>query len=493
MIAPKEVIGNVKFPSLLGEFQEGALTEPGVARVASNPSLSNATPDFDGSPANSLATLQLPLDQSGKSLPSSGTSLPVGLPKDAEASEVLDARSLDAADGESNPPRDQEASFGTPASPIANLQDEIKQPTGIVRPTVQPVQSEPVTFQMAAASAGLVKAETQLQATSDPEIAPAKTVKEAALINNDGLSRPQPENVGPAESRPSSVAVQIASTAIQVRHTAKDDVQHGKTAQHTHPRVTTDLKASQTGSSNITINGIAQTLAPVLDEVETDPDAPRLGPTPGLTVPSGSNAATPNASQLSLDGGSPQQSSTQPSTLAVSVAPSPQQTGATPASDASAAFRPSPQIESTIDQLTQSRSDAKANRPELTVRHQEFGAINMRFDAGGGGDLRATLSARDPGFVPAIQTALAERGIAATSETSGSGAQRGNDQPGSYPGAQGQGWNLDRQYGSSTGAGQGTSQPYLGQTQTLDEEIGSDQASRPGDRGGILGDGERFA
>lgn len=77
------------------------------------------------------------------------------------------------------------------------------------------------------------------------------------------------------------------------------------------------------------------------------------------------------------------------------------------------------QMEQAIDQLTQAKEAARISRPELTVRHAEFGAINMRLEAAGG-DLRATLSNRDPGFIPAIQAALTDRVIAPTSESSSS-------------------------------------------------------------------------
>ncbi|MEP0392580.1 MAG: hypothetical protein ABJ205_00505 [Erythrobacter sp.] len=167
------------------------------------------------------------------------------------------------------------------------------------------------------------------------------------------------------------------------------------------------------------------------------------------------------------------------------------------------------QLENAIEQLAETRSAAQANKPELTVRHQEFGAITMRLETTAG-DLRATLSARDPGFVPAIQAALAERSVAASSETAGGNANRSNDQAGSNSQSQtahqsstsggasgqshGQGWSFGGTYGSSTGSGQGTSQPYSGQTEGRDEESGSDPSNRRligGD--GPEGEGEIFA
>jgi hypothetical protein len=156
-----------------------------------------------------------------------------------------------------------------------------------------------------------------------------------------------------------------------------------------------------------------------------------------------------------------------------------------------------PQLEYAIDQIAQTRTQ-QAARPELTLRHHDFGAITMRVEALGN-DLRATLSARDPGFVPAIQAALAERAVVTGSETSSgqshnpSPGQRGNDPNGGQSGSSGQGWQSDPRYGSSPGSGQGTYQPYRGQTGSQDEDTVSPQrnatgrsavdgSDRPGDR-----------
>ena len=98
----------------------------------------------------------------------------------------------------------------------------------------------------------------------------------------------------------------------------------------------------------------------------------------------------------------------------------------------------------------------------------------MRIDANGG-DWRATLSARDPAFVPAVQAALGERAIAASSESaaaqnnssqrqdSGTQGQSQQNTHQSQAGfGQAQGGN-DQRYGSSTGSEQGTGKPYLGE------------------------------
>lgn len=122
-------------------------------------------------------------------------------------------------------------------------------------------------------------------------------------------------------------------------------------------------------------------------------------------------------------------------------------------------------IEARLDQLDAYREAARSTRPELTVRHSEFGAVHLRLDAavGAAGEWRALLTSRDPGFVPAVQAALAERAVAATSESAGQqGAQTGSGRSGEGPSAHGQGFGQSP-YGSSPGSGQGSSLPYSAQ------------------------------
>ncbi len=87
--------------------------------------------------------------------------------------------------------------------------------------------------------------------------------------------------------------------------------------------------------------------------------------------------------------------------------------------------RPSPSLDQAIEQLSQTREAGRAARPEMLVRNAEFGLVAMRIDAGSG-DLRATLSNRDPGFVPAVQAMLAERAVVAANDATSMG-QRGTE------------------------------------------------------------------
>lgn len=119
---------------------------------------------------------------------------------------------------------------------------------------------------------------------------------------------------------------------------------------------------------------------------------------------------------------------------------------------------PSPQLEQTITAVGDLREALRAARPEMTLRHAEFGAVSLRLEAAGAQDWRVVLASRDPGFVPAIQAALVERAVAAAAETSlGAGQQGGQNGSG------------EPRYGSSLGSGQGGSQPYSGQQTSRDE------------------------
>jgi hypothetical protein len=303
-----------------------------------------------------------------------------------------------------------------------------------------------------------------------------------------------------AQAAPATAAAQASSQrrseAPPVRGVLAGET---RTAFDSRVQRTSPLPSALNSATAITP---AQPTGLTASEAEVDPDAPRMPlPAPLLPHSGQANAQTP-AGQAPVDFGASQTAGMQPQPSAVSLASQP--SAPAPLSDTSSAFRPSPQLESTIDQLIDTRSAAQANRPELTLRHQEFGAITMRLESMGN-DLRATLTARDPGFVPAIQTALTERSVAASSEAAGSGAQRGSDQGSAQSGAQtgsqngqhtgshGGGWNSGGTYGSSTGAGQGTSQPYTGQTGNRDEEAGSDRGKMKGHGNGSAGDGEIFA
>ncbi|MEO1221802.1 MAG: hypothetical protein AAFY42_10700, partial [Pseudomonadota bacterium] len=331
-------------------------------------------------------------------------------------------------------------------------------------------------------------------------------------INTPTKTAPKPQiqlatlDAQDTESEPVKLA-QTSQVAGQLAAMANAETQALRAPKAGETRVKTESGVPRTTAASIALPPIPEIspvrpATPVEDEPELDADT-RRAPLPAVVQFTGSAVIAPSQTgQSPLEFGASQTTITQPQASAMPVAP---QTGTpTPLTDTSTASRLSPQIENMIDQLTETRSAAQTNRPELTVRHQEFGAITMRLEAMGN-DLRATLTARDPGFVPAIQTALVERSVAASSETTGTGTQRGNEHSsaqsgshsgshnGQFAGSPGGGWNPQGNYGSSTGAGQGTSQPYTGQTENRDEDSGSERGNKMGRGTGSTGEGEIFA
>lgn len=121
--------------------------------------------------------------------------------------------------------------------------------------------------------------------------------------------------------------------------------------------------------------------------------------------------------------------------------------------------------EAAIDQVGALREALRSARPAMTLQHAEFGAVSLRLEAAAPDQWRAVLASRDPGFVPAIQAALAERALAptATSDTASAG-QHGASHSGTG----------DQRYGASPNGGQGGSQPYLGQSGQRDGEAAPD-------------------
>lgn len=141
---------------------------------------------------------------------------------------------------------------------------------------------------------------------------------------------------------------------------------------------------------------------------------------------------------------------------------------ATPAPDRIEAPRaPAPQQENAIAQVGDLREALRSARPEMTLRHAEFGFVSLRLEAAGPQDWRAVLASRDPGFVPAIQSALADRAVAAASASADSGQFMGQN-------GAGQNGTSDQRYGASPNGGQAGLSPYLGQSGGRDGEAAPD-------------------
>ncbi|TAD85532.1 MAG: hypothetical protein EAY70_00655, partial [Sphingomonadales bacterium] len=146
-----------------------------------------------------------------------------------------------------------------------------------------------------------------------------------------------------------------------------------------------------------------------------------------------------------------------------------------------AARAPAPQQESAIAQIGDLREALRSARPDITLRHAEFGMVSVRIEAATPDQWRAVLASRDPGFVPAIQMALAERALAPSADAAASFlGQSGAGQQGAD----------SHRYGASPNGGQGGLSPYLGQSGGRDGEAAPDRrpstavalAAREGER-----------
>jgi len=258
--------------------------------------------------------------------------------------------------------------------------------------------------------------------------APSPDHVKTALIDDILVSRPEPKSVG-AENPETRTKPELAASSLA-------------------PRILPALRENREHQERARTASVSSELPPL---------APSNAQSPA--------AATPPASQ-------PLASQNAPLSQVQATSSAPQL--GQPTNDIRGDIRAGQAIASAIDQLTVAREAGRSARPELTMRHQEFGAINMRIEASGT-ELRATLVNRDPGFVPAVQAALAERAISAPNDSASAQSHTGRngDQGERQNGVQncstqgnpfGSGGSSEGRYGSSTGSGQGPSQPYREQS-----------------------------
>lgn len=199
----------------------------------------------------------------------------------------------------------------------------------------------------------------------------------------------------------------------------------------------------------------------------TAPDAaiPAAEPAPTLSLASATGLETPAPAvpAVPFDLQAAAQREPAPPPVLASLAPTPQTPAA--ADRAGEPRAPAPQVESAIEQVGSLREVMRSARPEMTLRHAEFGFVSLRLEQAAPDNWRAVLASRDPGFVPAIQAALSERSVAATSESAAG-----------FPGQSGAAQNgtSDQRYGASPNGGQGSSQPYMGQSGSRDGEAAPD-------------------
>lgn len=435
------------------------------------------------------STLRLAQDVRLPALQSNGRDLSSAVATEGRAPDTLTSTTR---------PRAEPSLEAKPSRPVAPIADEAVKGLG--------PQLAGLASQVPSVSSAKPSLETSSMVVAEPALAPPVAAKgsagmrdarptELSLRSAAAAEAPQPKpGVGgeaklskevAAPARPAT-APEAPPPAGVAQVAVKSELANARLPLRADPRI--DAKAANLKAlSPVQPAGLPQTG----DTLEADLARAPQTPAPSLPAP-------PSAAQQSLQAGvdtaAPQPAA--PQAQAITAPTAPQPSAQVPASDPGNAARLAAQLESTIDQLTETRSNLQASKPELTVRHQEFGAITMRLETLGN-DLRATLSARDPGFVPAIQSALAERAVAVSGETASSSGQRSaeqsNSQSSNLANSNGQGWHSDGRYGSSTGSGQGTSQPYTGQTENRDEDRSSNpgRTSTTGD--GQAGDGELFA
>lgn len=199
----------------------------------------------------------------------------------------------------------------------------------------------------------------------------------------------------------------------------------------------------------------------------TAPDAasPSAEPAPALSLasPTGLETPAPAVPAVPFDLQTAAQREPAPPPVLANLAPTPQTPA--PADRAGEPRAPAPQFESAIEQVGSLREAMRSARPEMTLRHAEFGFVSLRLEQAAPDNWRAVLASRDPGFVPAIQAAFSERSVAATSESAAG-----------FPGQSGAAQNgtSDQRYGASLNGGQGSSQPYMGQSGSRDGEAAPD-------------------
>lgn len=221
--------------------------------------------------------------------------------------------------------------------------------------------------------------------------------------------------------------------------------------------------------------------------VASHPVSPEMGDASGSGPSPGASSAFPASSAPSVNSATsaPPAAAADPATVLAVNAPAPAPVAAPSTATGVAEPRAMADLETAIEHLAEAREAGRAARSQVTLSHQEFGAISLKIDASGN-DLRATLASRDPGFVPAIQAALAERGISASGESASTQSQRGGDQsPGhqgqSQQGNSGNGGMSDPRYAFSSGSGNASNLPYRDQNGASKDEQGGPARSREGD------------
>jgi hypothetical protein len=251
---------------------------------------------------------------------------------------------------------------------------------------------------------------------------------------------PAPDPVPPAVSVPAAAPVALAGALVvpaggaDAAAPAKASFTRGSASRFAAAEPAVSAAPSSSGPAAPVPSALPVGI-PTLPEAE--PDA--------LSVPASGASTTPAAPTPAI-----------PAPLPPATAPASQPAAESRPSD------PAAPVETAIAQAGTLREALRAQRPEMVVRHAEFGMISLRLEPAAPDQWRAVLASRDPGFVPAIQAALAERAISPAQAPTDSGTAMGQNGTG------------EQRYGASPNGGQGSSQPYPGQSGGRDGEAAPD-------------------
>ncbi len=420
--------------------------------------------------ARPASLLSPPLLPSGRNLPLPGADLPEPIavpPPPALAPRTLEPR----ASAPALRPRDPTAE-GDPVSARAEVAPDT------------PAQMQPAPA-LALSSRAALRTTLSLAAEPSANLPPALPDAEAApgpeavSAAPDTPAHDPAPNPAPDPEQPDSALAIALAPQVQPASPAAPDTITASLKRPLAPRLAVALPAQATvvpPASDVAVAAAKQ-----------EPASAALSASPGSApAPAAAGAAPVDVAAAAADPGSPAAATTPAvaapttappagTTAFAALAPAPAPAG-TPAPERAdlRTDAPSPQQQSTIDQVGDLREALRAARPAMTLHHAEFGAVSLRLEATGSEGWRAVLASRDPGFVPAIHAALADRAVmaAAAAASPDSGGFMG--QNGASQNSVAQNSTSEHRSGSTPNGGQGALQPYLGQSGSRDGEAAPD-------------------
>lgn len=445
------------FAGLLGVATQTHAAPPGLSTPASGPASGLVTgPGAAAAQARLASPLRdggipgrLPsAEAGGRIVPETGAPLPVALPvreplavlppeaalvpqPDTAAPVATPARAEAAPSPRQRTVPEAEAALDPLQEPARNTD-----PAGVSGPLPAPDPAPPVAAHHAT--------------PAPPPPIDSAFVPASAVIASAGPALAAQAPIAPAPMPARAVRVMGAAASTSARGVATQLPPAGPTLPVVAP--VPSSTPSPTPSAPLTAFLSAPVPEPLSDPV--------VAPMPGVPAdPAGEPAPTNPAPMPGTA------SSATPAPPAPAQAPPPAAPIAPPPSAPAEPASLGAQIESTIAQAGDLREALRSARPALTVQHGDFGAVSLRLEQAAPDQWRAVLASRDPGFIPAVQAALAERAVAPVADSAGSSLNgHGTSQNGTS----------EQRYGASPNAGQGGSQPYLGQSGGRDGEAAPD-------------------